>query len=218
MNKINDEKINFQSKGLISIRNNYQAKIQELSSLVLSVNRESLFSNFINIDGKIDYELILKKILLPFFKMKSRILKKGTFFKIGEIEFKVNGLNPGKKGVITSKTFIHCDNYFSSNTIIERALLLTTQKYEDLNKEAFVKELLNNDNNYHNIMISKNEIIQMKQYDFYIRNCEPDSGKISSQTLISIENNEIINLSQIKIAIIKVFYYLLLGEYSRISR
>ena len=49
--------------------------------------------------------------------MKIRILKKGTFFKIGEIEFKVSAILPGNKGIVNSKTFIKCNNYYSSNNL-----------------------------------------------------------------------------------------------------
>jgi hypothetical protein len=133
--------------------------------------------------------------------MKCRILKKNSYFKIGEIDFKVSGLTPGKKGVITSKTVIHCENYFSSDTIIKRALFLTTQKYDNFEQESLVNDLINFDSNY---IINKNEVIQIKQYEFFVRNCEPESGKLNNETEIKIENIEIYNITKLKIAIIKV--------------
>ncbi len=133
--------------------------------------------------------------------MKSRILKKGSFFKIGEIDFKVSGLFPGKKGVVTSKTVIHCDYCFSSNSIVTRALFITTQKYDNFDQEALVNELMDSRSNF---LINKNEITQIKQYEFYVRNCEPESGRINSQTQITVENKEIYNITKLKIAIIKV--------------
>jgi len=184
------------------LRNKKSKKIDELSSLVLCVNKDRLFSNFFDNIGQINYDLIMKKILLPYFKIKSRILKKNSYFKIGEIDFKVSGLNPGKKGVITSKTVIHCENYFSSETFVKRALFLTTQKYDNFDQEALVNEFINSDSN-------KDEVTQIKQYEFYVRNCEPESGKINNQTQIAIENKEIYNITRLKIAIIKVNIFLI---------
>lgn len=186
------------------LRNKKSKKIEQLSSLVLYVNKDNLFSNFFDQNGQVNSELIVKKILLPYFKIKSRILKKGSHFKIGEIDFKVSGLYPGKKGVITSKTFIHCDNCFSSNTIVKRALFLTTQKYDNFDQEALVNEFLDSRSNF---LINKNEITQIKQYEFYVRNCEPESGRINSETQITVENKEIYNITKLKIAIIKVFRF-----------
>lgn len=54
----------------------------------------------------IDYDLILKQVLLPFFKIKPRILKKRIFFDIGDIKFKVLGISPVKYGHISNNTFI----------------------------------------------------------------------------------------------------------------
>lgn len=193
----------FGTKAFSFLRNKKSKKIEQLSSLVLYVNKDSLFSSFFDQNGQVNYDLIIKKFLMPYFKMKSRILKKGSFFKIGEIDFKVSGLYPGKKGVITSKTFIHCDSYFSSNTILKRALFLTTQKYDNFNQEALVSEFLDSRSNF---LINKNEITQIKQYEFYVRNCEPESGRINSETQITVENKEIYNITKLKIAIIKVIF------------
>lgn len=193
--------MNLRMNSLAFLRNKKSRKIEQLSSLVLCVNKDNLFSNFFNQNSQINYDLIMKKILMPYFKIKGRILKKGSYFKIGEINFKVSGLYPGKKGLITSKTFIHCNKYFSSNTIIKRALFLTTQKYDNFNQEALASELINSDSD---LIINKDEVTQIKQYEFYVRNSEPESGRINSQTQITIENKEIFNITKIKIAIIKV--------------
>jgi len=186
------------------LRKKKSKKIDELSSLVLCVDKETLFSNFFNQYDDINYDIIMKRILLPYFKIKSRILKKGSYFKIGEIDFKVSGVSPGKKGVITSKTYIHCDSFFSSNTIIKRVLFLTTQKYDNFDQEALISEFRKTDSS---ILIKKDEITQIKQYEFYVRNCEPESGRIDSETLIAIENRDIFNITKLKIAIIKVNSY-----------
>jgi len=180
--------------------------VVELQNVVLMVNKDKLLDlgNFYdNQTELINYELVMKKMLLPFFKIKSRILKNGMFFNIGEIDFKVIGCAPQEKGLITSKTYISCHNFFSYKTEIKRALMITTTKYDNFDHESLTKEiLLANDLN--SVLINKDEIARMKQYEFYIKNCEPISGIVTENTIISIENREINNISRIKIAIIKV--------------
>lgn len=39
--------------------------------------------------AKINFHLLLNSLLMPFFQLKTRILERGNFFKIGEIEFYV---------------------------------------------------------------------------------------------------------------------------------
>ena len=51
----------------------------ELTSLVLIVNKDTLLGNFYSDDQEaISYETVMKKILLPYFKIKSRIIERGT--------------------------------------------------------------------------------------------------------------------------------------------
>jgi hypothetical protein len=175
-------------------------QVPVLTNIVISTNKDTLISNF-HEDDEIDYELLMKKILLPYFKMKSRILKKAKIFKIGEIVFKVIGLSPGNRGVINSKTHIQCNSYYSTSTGIKRCLLLTTQKYDNFNQEVLIKELMAENKP---IVINKYGLVQVKHYEFYVRNCEPDTGVINQESVIKIENNEMLNINRMKVAVIKV--------------
>jgi hypothetical protein len=47
-------------------------------------------------------------LLMPFFQLQSRILEKGTYFLIGEIEFFVASCEPYEFGKVTSKSVIRC--------------------------------------------------------------------------------------------------------------
>ncbi len=182
------------------------SKINELCSLVLSADKDTLFDTFCEPESQvINYELIMKKILLPYYKMKSRIMKKGMFFKIGEMGFRVTGTSPFNKGAISSKTYIHCDNYFSLKTPIKRALMITTSKFDNFDQETLRKEILSN--SAEDLLINKNEIAQLKNYEFFIRNCDPPSGILNPETVINIENKDLMNISKIKIAVIKVWNY-----------
>lgn len=178
-------------------------KVRELNNLVLYINKDTLFENFYDAENdKIHYEIITKKILLPYFKIKSRVMKKNMHFKIGEIGFKVSGMNPAKKGVVSSKTYVQCNSYYSFKNDIKRALLITTKKFDNFNQESLIKELLSSNEKI--FLISKNDVCHIKQYEFYIRNCEPVTGILGNQSQVSIENKEILNIQKLKIAIIKV--------------
>ena len=133
--------------------------------------------------------------------MKSRILKKGSFFTIGEIEFKVAAILPGFKGIVNSKTYLKCNDYYSSKNVIKRALVISTEKYENFSENIMLEELMNKNAN---LLINKNDILQLKEKEFFVRNCEPETGRLDSNTQITIENREISDLLKLKIAIINV--------------
>jgi hypothetical protein len=82
-------------------------------------------------------------------------------------------------------------------------LMITTSKYDNFDAESLTKEIVTG-NDLNSVLINKNEIARIKQYEFYIKNCEPSSGIVTENTIISIENRDINTISRIKIAIIKV--------------
>ena len=52
--------------------------------------------------------LVVKALLIPYFSMRMRILERGNYFKIGEIEFYVASCEPYEFGKITSRTTLRC--------------------------------------------------------------------------------------------------------------
>jgi hypothetical protein len=52
--------------------------------------------------------MVQSQLLLPFFQLRARILEKGTYFKIGDIEFYVAACEPYEFGKVTSKSVIRC--------------------------------------------------------------------------------------------------------------
>ena len=143
----------------------------------------------------------MKKILLPYFKIKSRIIERCSKIHIGELEFKVIGTFPDSIGLITSKTFIRCNKYYTSNNLIKRALLITTKKYDDFNNDEMWKEIKNAHQDQ--LQINKGDIAVINNYEFYIRNAEPECGRITNNTEISIENKEILPIKKIKFGVIQ---------------
>lgn len=143
----------------------------------------------------------MKKILLPYFKIKSRIIERSSKIQIGELEFKVIGTFPESVGLVTSKTFIRCNKFYTSNNLIKRALLITTKKYDDFNNDEMCKEIKNAPQDQ--LQINKGDIAIINNYEFYIRNSEPECGRITNNTEISIENKEILPIKKIKFGVIQ---------------
>jgi Leucine-rich repeat (LRR) protein len=88
------------------------------------------------------------------------------------------------------------------STPVKRALMITTSKYDNFDEEELKKEILAANEKY--LVINKNEIAQIKHYEFFVRNCEPETGLLDNQTQITIENKDIMSISKVKIAVIKV--------------
>jgi len=160
-------------------------------------NRDTLLSQFIEED-KIDYSLIIQKLLLPFFKIKQRILKEDFSFQIGEIAFKVSGLNPFRFGFVSSKTYIRLNSFFTVKEPIQRALLLTSKYLLNFSDKDLIAELQSEP-----FPIIKNEICEVKNFEFFIKNCEPESGVVNKDTVISVENKQLNLITKIQLGIIK---------------
>jgi hypothetical protein len=68
--------------------------------------RDCIPSEIFKTNDEVNYSIIIQKILLPYFKMKIRIVKHNFIFSIGDMNFKVIGLTPYKYGYVSSGTFI----------------------------------------------------------------------------------------------------------------
>lgn len=181
------------------------------------IDRDSLLPIFFQSD-KIDYDSIVKKILLPYFKLKSRVVKRNMEFRIGELTFKVTGAATASIGTVTSLTFIQCNQFFSMKTPIERALIFTTRKLENFSAEELRKdffgnqdELVERDNHVENyrastypIVVNKSLTFKVGSNEFLIRNCQPESGILTTNSIITVENQDITYITRIKIAVLKV--------------
>lgn len=80
-------------------------EVRELRAVVLLVEKDSLLDTFLE-DDEVNYDLIAKRILLPYFKIKTRVLCLDKGFQIGEIAFKVCGMSPHRLGSVTSSTAV----------------------------------------------------------------------------------------------------------------
>lgn len=60
-------------------------------------------------EKRVKFDVIVKKILLPFFQIHSRILRKGQTFEIGTMQFVVAATAPHKQGKISVNTKMRCN-------------------------------------------------------------------------------------------------------------
>lgn len=58
--------------------------VTKLDSVLLFVVKETVMADFIK-NNSIDFQFLLEKVVVPFFLMRTRILKARTFFSIGDI-------------------------------------------------------------------------------------------------------------------------------------
>ncbi len=86
----------------------------------------------------VKYDLIIKKILLPFFSIHSRILEKNHQFEIGPIKFLVAGTSPHKLGKVTTSTLIRCCETVSENSELESVEIIPTRRNQITSRTTFL--------------------------------------------------------------------------------
>ncbi len=80
-------------------------------------------------------------------------------------------------------------------------MLITTRKQNDFIEESLIKEIIF-ESNYQQVVVIKDNIVNIKDKEYYVRNSEPPSGLITNETYITIENKEISNIVKINIAVL----------------
>lgn len=174
-----------------------------IKSIVLSINKDSIVNNqaiYNEEFERIDYEHVMKTNIIPFFSSKSRIIEKGVTFNIGDIELKVIGSIPEIRGKVSMNTRIQCINYHSNNTVLLRALIITKVSNNNITTDKIKVDILTSPKEQ--LTISKGNGITIGRHEFYVRNCIPECGLISPDTLLSIEQKTVVNVTKIKLAVI----------------
>ncbi len=86
--------------------------INELEDVMLFCIRETIIDDFVKRTPsgaeRVDLQMISNQLLMPFFQIRTRILERGTTFKIGDIEFYVASCEPHEFGKVTSKSVLRC--------------------------------------------------------------------------------------------------------------
>lgn len=73
--------------------------MNNLSSVLLFIVEESVLDDFKTAahSSQINYELVLQKVLVPFFQLEVRIVQEREFFKIGNLQFYVAAASFGRR-------------------------------------------------------------------------------------------------------------------------
>jgi hypothetical protein len=78
------QKIQAAQKSKLNSIYNVIFSVTKLDSVLLFVVKETVMADFIK-NNTIDFQFLLEKVVVPFFLMRTRILKARTFFLIGDI-------------------------------------------------------------------------------------------------------------------------------------
>ena len=142
--------------------------------------------------------MLLDKILMPFFQLRTRILEKNTYFNIGEVMFYITATAPYDFGKVTAHTTVRLTQAVSTQQPLDRLILSPMKRYS-ISKQ----ELLNNvlqpffQKNLEKCLF-KNQVVEIDdEHEFFIRYCRPFFGKIQLGTNVKIDTNvpkTIINL------------------------
>jgi len=90
----------------------------------------------------VKFELLIKQILLPFFQIQTRILKKSTIFEIGSIKFLVAATTPFKQGKVGTKTKIRCNMVVSRDIPLESVELIPMRRNAISSNSTFMDEVV----------------------------------------------------------------------------
>ncbi|CAD8072915.1 unnamed protein product [Paramecium primaurelia] len=172
-----------------------EVQFPHLENVTFYVNRTILDPALIK-DNVIDFQRLIKNVLLPFFSVRQRVLESGIKFSIGSFEFRVVGGFPSK-GIITKQTQIYCYGYYIQDTT-RKVKILSKKPSQQLDFEI---------KSYFNVNPKDNQIIQdstikVNQQKLLILQCDNSSGKIDRNSIIeSIPNVQ--NLRDVKLCCIK---------------
>ncbi|CAD8174109.1 unnamed protein product [Paramecium octaurelia] len=196
---VNDGQIQIrQDSTLLEDKRTFQiteVQLPQLESVTLYVNRTILDPALIK-DNVIDFQRLIKNVLLPFFSVRQRVLESGIKFSIGSFEFRVVGGFPSK-GIITKQTQIYCYGYYTQDTT-RRVKILSRKPSSQLDFE--IKSYLSA-NPKENQLI-QDSTIKVNSQKFLILQCDNASGKIDRNSIIeSIPNVQ--NLRDVKLCCIK---------------
>lgn len=78
-------------------------------------------------------------------------------------------------------------------------MLLTTKQLINFSIDDLIPEIVGEEKE----TLSRLEVWKVKGYEFYIKNCEPASGRLTKKTSIQIENREIHSIQKTQVAVIK---------------
>ena len=138
--------------------------------------------------------MLLEKILMPFFQLRTRILEKNTYFNIGEIMFYITATAPYDFGKVTAHTTVRLTQAVSTQQQLDQLILSPMKRYL-ISKQWLLDNVLQP---FFQKNLFKNQVVKIdEEHEFFIRYCRPFFGKIQLGTNVKIDTSvpkTIINL------------------------
>jgi len=83
---------------------------------------ETVLEDFQNSEG-VNLQMLLEKLLMPFFQLRTRILEKNTYFNIGGVMFYIPATAPYDFGKVSAHTTVRLTQAVSTQQPLERLIL-----------------------------------------------------------------------------------------------
>ena len=165
--------------------------MNELEDVVLFCNRDTVMADFLDPKTQTaNLHLISQSLLKPFFQMRTRILEKATYFKIGDIEFYVAACEPHDFGKVCANTTLRCTQSVSKSDILQRVNLVPLRRLDNSRTAIFetaIKPIIEERKEYY---VHKNQVLEFDDYEFYVKYSRPFFGKIDlANTDIKIDSS-----------------------------
>jgi hypothetical protein len=122
--------------------------------------------------------------------MRTRILEKASYFKIGEIKFYVAACEPHDFGEVCANTTLRCTQSVSKSDVLQRVNLVPLRRLDNSRTAIFettIKPITEERKEYY---VHNNQVLEFDDYKFYDEYSRHFFGKIDlANTDIKIDSN-----------------------------
>jgi hypothetical protein len=139
----------------------------------------------------VKFDLLMKQILLPFFQIQTKILRKGNIFEIGSIKFLVASTTPHKQGKVGTNTKIRCNMCVSENSELESVELVPLRRNQIQSNSTFINEVVNpflRTLKPQEVYTHKHATIELDDIKMLIKYSRPFFGYFSENTRVKIDD------------------------------
>lgn len=133
----------------------------------------------------------MKQILLPFFQIQTKILRKGNIFEIGSIKFLVASTTPHKQGKVGTSTKIRCNMCVSENAELESVELVPLRRNQIQSNSTFMNEIVNpflRTIKPKEVYTHKHATIELDDIRLLIKYSRPYFGYFTENTRVKIDD------------------------------
>ena len=173
--------------------------VHDLESVLLFVVTETVLDDFKDSSG-ISFQMLLEKLLIPFFQMRTRIVEKNQFFKIGEVTFFVPATTPHEFGKVTANTTVRLTKSVCANQSLE-CIYLTPLKRVTSHSQLLTQSVQTYIQNRNDFYTHKNFTFETTDgNEFFIRYARPFFGLVVPETEIKVDTDLPKNIRNVRIA------------------